>query len=116
MKITYSNYPNSKEMEDTNSLTITKRHAKCIHAAIDQAFKSPCLHKHGCVIAGSGRIYGKGYNNYRNHSSDGFLDECVSCHAEIAAIRDALRFGRLKVGYRERDKKGRRYKLHTLRC
>ena len=104
-----------EKMDPENTLTVTKRHAKCIHVAIEEAFKSPCLHKHGCVIAGGGRIQGKGYNNYRNHSSDGFLDECVSCHAEIAAIRDALRFGRLKVGHRERDKKGRYYKLHSLR-
>ena len=93
----------------SNRLDMTRKHARCIHAACIEAEKSPCLHKHGCVIAGSGRIYGKGYNNYRNHSSDGLLHECVSCHAEIAAIRDACRVGRLNVRYRERDKKGTYY-------
>ena len=92
--------------DNKNLLIITKKHARCIHAACNEAEKSPCLHKHGCVIASSGRIYGKGYNHYRNHSSDGFLDDCVSCHAEIAAIRDACRFGRLKPRYRERCAKG----------
>jgi len=100
--------------KNDNVLCVTKKHARCIDAAMHEAMKSPCLHKHGCVIAGSGKIYGKGYNNYRNHSCDGFLNGCVSCHAEIAAIRDACRAGRLKVGHRERDKKGTYEKLHTL--
>ena len=89
------------------TLAITKRHQKCISEAVWQAELSPCLHKHGCVISGSGRIFGRGYNNYRTHSSDGLLGNCCTCHAEIAAIRECLRGGRVKLNQHERGKKGR---------
>jgi len=49
------------------------------------------LQKHGCVAVVNGKIVGKGYNNYRNYSRDGFMRTCCSCHAEVAAIRDATK-------------------------
>lgn len=89
-----------------STFSITKRHRKCIDEAVWQAEQSPCLHKHGCVISGSGRIIGRGYNNYRTYSSDGLLGNCCTCHAEIAAIRECLRGGRVRLTQRERGKKG----------
>ena len=69
-------------------LEVTKKHQRCISEAISMALNSPCAHKHGCVIGGNGKIYGKGYNNYRTQTEDGMLKNYTSCHAEIAAIRN----------------------------
>ena len=74
------------------ALDITKRHLKGIQEAINQAELSPCLQKHGAVISGNGKICGKGFNNYRTQFNDNRLNDCTSCHAEIAAIRNALKF------------------------
>lgn len=71
-------------------LEITKKHERFIQAAASQAILSPCAQKHGCVIAGNGKIFGKGFNSYRTQSKDNLLKGCTSCHAEIAAIRNAL--------------------------
>jgi len=86
----------------SSSLAVTKKHARCIQESIHQANMSPCRSKHGCVIYGNGNIYGKGYNNYRNYSCDGILQECYTCHAEIAAIRNCIRSRHIKLVLRER--------------
>ena len=102
---------------DNSLFAITKKHQKCIAEAIWQAQKSPCLHKHGCVISGGGRICGRGYNNYRTYSSDGLLNNCCTCHAEIAAIRSCARFGHIRgVEQRERGKKGRYDESYLVCC
>lgn len=100
----------------TSPFEVTTRHRKCIEEAIWQAEKSPCVHKHGCVISGSGRIIGRGFNNYRTFSSDGMLENCCTCHAEIAAIRECLRGGRFKLKRYERCKQGNYTKSHTICC
>lgn len=84
----------------TSILTVSKKHQKCIQESIHQANQSPCKFKHGCVIYGNGNIYGKGFNNYRNYSCDGLLQQCYTCHAEIAAIRNCIRSRRIKVVHR----------------
>tara|TARA_B100001094_G_C18004673_1_gene706995 strand:+ start:489 stop:728 length:240 start_codon:yes stop_codon:yes gene_type:complete len=59
-----------------------------IQQAANVAMRSNMLHKHGCVAVASGKIVGRGYNIYRSMSSDGFISNCCSCHAEISAIRN----------------------------
>jgi|TARA_Y100000816_G_C26080540_1_gene569452 tRNA(Arg) A34 adenosine deaminase TadA len=59
------------------------------HAAL-QSTKSDLVSRHGCVITSNGKIIGRGYNSSRTKSSDGFLNNTCSCHAEIAAIRDVV--------------------------
>ena len=97
-----------------HSFAVTNRHEKCISEAISQAELSPCFHKHGCVISGSGRIVGRGYNNYRTRSNDGLLANSCTCHAEVAAIRSSLRGGRSRVKQRERGNKAPIPKPNTL--
>jgi deoxycytidylate deaminase len=75
----------------TNTLVLTQRHTHCINIAMEQALRSPCTHKHGCAILAGGKIIGKGFNNYRTFSHDKLIHDCLTCHAEIAAIRDCLR-------------------------
>lgn len=67
---------------------ISKKSLKFINVAIKEAEKSNILHKHGCVIVTSGKLMSKGFNNYRNISSDGFIKNSCTCHAEISAIRN----------------------------
>ncbi|MGA0093876.1 MAG: hypothetical protein ACO3J2_06235, partial [Chthoniobacterales bacterium] len=43
--------------------------------------------KHGCVVVKNGKIVGRGYNSSRSTSSDNFISNSPSCHAEIAALR-----------------------------
>jgi pyrimidine deaminase RibD-like protein len=80
---------------------ISRRHLKCINVAIDEAFKSNILHKHGCVIASNGRILAKGYNTNRTSSKDGLISRCCSCHAEIAAIRNLAKSEGLRGNYKQ---------------
>jgi deoxycytidylate deaminase len=67
--------------------TITNRDYKFLEMAHEEAFKSPCYRRHGCVAVVQGRIVGKGYNHYRCSSRDGFVQNSCTCHAEMAALR-----------------------------
>ena len=57
--------------------------------ALDVAQKSPCNMKHGAVCVVKGRVVGRGYNHYRGQARDGFIQNSCTCHAEIAAVRNA---------------------------
>ena len=70
---------------------ITNKANRFCSLAADYARKSPMLQRHGCVAVVNGRTAGFGFNNYRNYSKDGFIQGCCSCHAEVAAIRDAAK-------------------------
>ena len=70
------------------ALTLTEERY-ITHAAL-QSTKSDLVSRHGCVIVSNGKIIGRGFNSSRTKSSDGFLNNTCSCHAEIAAIRDVV--------------------------
>ena len=70
---------------------LSQSQTKLVSQAYDEAMKSPCYHKHGCVIFGSGRVIGRGFNNLRTRSSDKIIDKCMTCHAEMAAIRSVIK-------------------------
>ena len=76
-----------------------------ISRAAEIAINSPMLHRHGCVAVASGKIVGWGFNTYRGASKDGFITNCCSCHAEIAAIRNAAKTNSKVV---------QRYSQHTF--
>ncbi len=67
--------------------SLATSHAKC----------SPMLQRHGCIAVVNGRVVGTGFNNYRNYSRDGFMRSCCSCHAEVAAIRDAAKRNHINI-------------------
>lgn len=58
-----------------------------INEASNLAKKSTLLMKHGCVLVKNGRIVGRGFNSSRSASSDNFIKNSCSCHAEMAALR-----------------------------
>ena len=66
---------------------VSNRDQRFIEIAANEARRSSCLMRHGCVAVLNGRIVGRGYNNYRCHSNDGFIKNTMTCHAEIAALR-----------------------------
>ena len=70
---------------------ISMRQASHMETARIEAQKSPCLFKHGAVAVVNGRILARGHNTYRTHSSDGFIHDCCTCHAEIAVLRQIFR-------------------------
>ena len=67
-----------------------------LDAAKMEAIKSPCLQKHGCIAVINGNILGKGHNHYRTNTRDGFVKNSCTCHAEMAALRDAYKNLNLK--------------------
>lgn len=73
------------------TLNISSKDRKFIEAAMEAAEKSKMLMKHGCVVVNSNRIIGTGYNNYRNSFNDGFIENTCSCHAEMHALRNAIK-------------------------
>tara|TARA_B100000287_G_scaffold411946_1_gene441888 strand:- start:68 stop:403 length:336 start_codon:yes stop_codon:yes gene_type:complete len=58
-----------------------------IDEAFNQAMKSDMNFNHGCVIVYRGKIVGKGYNTYINSN----CNDKLSLHAEVSAIKDALK-------------------------
>ena len=71
-------------------IMISSREESYINEAFNQALRSPCQMRHGCVAVANGRILGKGFNHYRTTSCDNVISGC-SCHAEMAAVRDCVR-------------------------
>jgi len=63
------------------------RDEKFAQIALNEANKSTMLQNHGCVAVMGGRIVARGFNSDRCYSSDGFLNNTCSCHAEIDVMR-----------------------------
>lgn len=59
-----------------------------IQLAAIESTKSNLVSKHGCVAVVNGKIMGRGHNSSRTQSSDGFINNVCSCHAEIASLRN----------------------------
>jgi deoxycytidylate deaminase len=90
-----------KNMNIITKNNLPNYYSKCIEIAINTAHKSEMLQKHGCVIAMNGKIISTGFNNLRNHSKDGLIDCCSSCHAEISAIRNIPCLAKLSGKYKQ---------------
>ena len=84
---------------------VSNRDQRFIQIAATEATRSKCLMRHGCVAVMNGRIVGRGYNNYRCHSNDGFIKNTMTCHAEIAALRQV----------NKRGKKAKKITLYVVR-
>jgi len=72
------------------SISISRKDIEFISVAAAEGMKSNVLMRHGCVAVMNGKIIGKGYNNYRNRTYDGFVNNTnqCTCHAEMAALRN----------------------------
>ena len=73
---------------NTNELQCSLQDERYANLALSEADKSTMkYHKHGCIAVVGGAIVARGYNTYRSHSNDGFLNGSCSCHAEIDVLR-----------------------------
>lgn len=79
--------------------TVSSNDFKFLNLARNEAILSPCLQRHGCIAVLNGHVIGKGYNNYRTSSSDGFLKNTCTCHAEIATLRNVYKLFNMKGSY-----------------
>ena len=74
--------------------SISNRDQRFVEIAANEAKRSMCLMQHGCVAVKNGRIIGRGYNTYRTSSKDGFIQNCMTCHAEISALRQVNKYNK----------------------
>ena len=84
---------------------ISMKMYKYIDEAATEANKSSEARRHGCVIVDNGKIIGRGHNNYRTQSRDGFIRGMCSCHAEISAIRDSISNKNVRDRYKYRSRR-----------
>jgi deoxycytidylate deaminase len=66
------------------------RDEKFIELAGQYANKSSMFSRHGCVLVSQGKVVSYGVNQLRNYSRDHLIHGC-SCHAEMDAIRNAIK-------------------------
>ena len=64
---------------------------KFIALATYYASLSSMYFHHGCVISLKGNCIAHGFNHERTYSKDRVIENCVSCHAEMSALRTALK-------------------------
>jgi tRNA(Arg) A34 adenosine deaminase TadA len=67
---------------------ISLKDQKFMNIAAEESTKSVVLMRLGCVAVMNGKVVGKGHNSYRNRTSDGFIVNQCTCHAEMAALRN----------------------------
>ena len=73
-------------------LDVSQKDQRFIEIASRHAERSNMISKHGSIITYKGKFIAAGYNTDRRvHSRDGIIQNCVSCHAEINAIRNATK-------------------------
>ena len=75
-------------MSLSSSNSLNNRDERFARFALEEANKSNMKHhQHGCIAVLGGQIIARGYNSDRTQSSDGFLKNTCSCHAEIDVMR-----------------------------
>ena len=70
---------------------LSKKEERFIASARYYASLSDMYCHHGCVAVMNGVEIGNGYNSLRNYSKDKIIKNCMSCHAEICAVRNAIK-------------------------
>lgn len=78
-------------------VTLSSSQIKWISVAAEEAAKSHHHHQHGCVIVKNGAIVGRGYNNGRCRQKSNITNGCATCHAEAAAIMNAVSLRKWKI-------------------
>jgi tRNA(Arg) A34 adenosine deaminase TadA len=91
---------------------LSKKEERFIASARYYASLSDMYCHHGCVAVMNGVEIGNGYNSLRNYSKDKIIKNCMSCHAEICAVRNAIKRTKLDVGDKTRM---RHVKLYLVR-
>jgi tRNA(Arg) A34 adenosine deaminase TadA len=91
---------------------LSKKEERFIASARYYASLSDMYCHHGCVAVMNGVEIGNGYNSLRNYSRDKIIKNCMSCHAEICAVRNAIKRTKLDIGDRSRM---RHMKIYVVR-
>ena len=76
-------------------MLLSNKEDKFVAKASQYAQESTMYSRHSCVVVLNGVEIASGYNNIRTYSKDGFINECYSCHAEISALRNAVKRSKL---------------------
>lgn len=72
-------------------LPLTKRDDHFVNVAYNASHDSNMLMKHGACVVENNRVIGVGCNSTRTQFKDKFIGVSCSCHAEMSALRDALK-------------------------
>ncbi len=72
-------------------LPITNRDKRYIDVAFTASFDSNMLRKHGCCVVENNKVIGTGCNINRTQFKDNFIGLSCSCHAEMSALRNAIK-------------------------
>ena len=72
---------------------LSNKQEQNISMAYNEALKSPCLQKHGCVATLNGKIIATGHNNYDSHINNYFVKQPCTCHAEINTLYKIMKQG-----------------------
>jgi deoxycytidylate deaminase len=78
-------------------LNISKKDNYYINVAYNESLKSIMCFKHGCCVVQNNKVIGLGHNIIRTQFSDGFIGSSCSCHAEMCALRNAVKTKKNKV-------------------
>ena len=70
----------------TTNMTLTNKMQSIYALSLDVASKSNLLFRHGCVATYGGKIIRRGCNTH-TYSTDDFIRNSCSCHAEIFVLR-----------------------------
>ena len=81
-------------------MALSQKENRFISQACELARNSPCMQRHGAVAVLNGKVIGRGYNNKRTFSSDGFIHNCLTTHAEINALREAYYHFKMRGKYK----------------
>ena len=70
------------------SHSISNKDLNYLALAALEAQNSCMTMRHGSIAVVSGKVVGRGHNNYRTNSKDGFINHNCSCHAEVHCLRN----------------------------
>lgn len=86
------------------------------NSALNEAKKSSLLYQHGCVATCGGKIIARGVNNNKCYSStDIFLKNVCTCHAEIDVLNKIYKSLLKKGNLQKADKMFRKTTLYITR-
>ena len=95
---------------DTNITNLTGKMESIFSLCLEEASKSNLLFRHGCIATYGGKIMCKGCNTTTS-STDNFIKNSCTCHAEINVLRQM--FQKYRRQYKE-DKIRKIFRKTTL--
>ena len=94
---------------------LSNKEENFIAKASQYAQESTMYSRHSCIVVLNGVEIANGYNNVRNYSRDRFINECYSCHAEISALRNAVKRTKLLPDERKHRSFMKRICMYVVR-